>query len=183
MSATTTAFTHNEDQLLLATTRFAQSQPGRGYLGVTFPDIPEPNKCVETPIPVEVLPFGEHLDVRSTATGPLGESDTAELWAWMRPRDQFDSPYSTALVMLDAMPPGLWAVNEPFPIPTVEFAVTFTEHTGEADHNDWALVTVATEYSSATWAVDVGRVWARNGRLLATARQTRRLLGHLRPSQ
>lgn len=181
-SFATTTFTHRQTELVQATTLFGQSRPGQSYLGATCPRVPQPDNCPDTPIPVEALPFGQHLDLKSASIEQFGRSKKAELWGWLRPRHKFDDPHFLALVMLDALPPALWAITEPFPIPTAEFSATFTENIGAIDHDDWTLLTTHTEYSSAAWTVDMGRLWTRSGQLLAVAQQTRRLMGRITPA-
>ena len=178
-SFVTTKFAHDQAELVRVTSLFGQSRPGRGYLGVTRPAVPKPEECRDTPIPVEALPFGQHLDLRSASIDQFGTSTKAELWGWLRPRHEFEDAQSLALVMLDALPPALWAITEPFPIPTAELSATFTEHVGDIDRDDWTLVNIATEFSSAAWTVDISRLWTRGGQLLALAQQTRRLMGRI----
>lgn len=43
----------------------------------------------------------------------------------------------------------------------------------------WALVQITNEHAGNGWAVDASTVWARDGRLGALGRQTRRVPGEI----
>jgi acyl-CoA thioesterase len=74
----------------------------------------------------------------------------------------------------DARPLG--GGTEPVVAPTADFAVHFADGLATADLGDWTLIRTQVEQASSGWMVDSIRLWRPDGALLATARQTRRIL-------
>jgi hypothetical protein len=108
---------------------------------------------------------------------PLGGGTEPVLTAWLRLKEPAFSPAGTALVLLDSMPPALYAATtEPVVAPTADFAVHFADGLATADLGDWTLIRTQVEQASSGWMVDSIRLWRPDGALLATARQTRRIL-------
>lgn len=162
-----------------ATTLFGAARSEHSYAGVAMPEVPAPDDCPAVPFP---MPFGQHFEYRAASPAlPFSGADRAGFSAWMKPLVGSPTPYSAAAALLDAMPPALYAiVPDPFPIPSAEMSVNFVAPERVEAHH-WYLVTIETEYASDGWCSDVSRVWSPSGHLLASARQTRVLLGRLPP--
>lgn len=143
---------------------------------VVAPVVPGPDDCPGLELPVELVPFGRHLDLRpATAARPLAGGEEPELVSWVRLVE--DAPLDAAALtfLLDAMPPALYgATATPVAVPTVELSVSFTE---APTATGWVLVRISTRTAAGGWCVDDSEVWDREGRLLAQGRQTRRVLG------
>jgi acyl-CoA thioesterase len=144
--------------------------------GHAAPDVPPIRECEPLALPVELAPFSRHLEIRpATPDRPLAGGDRAELAAWMRFVDGRSIDAEAVVVLTDALPPALFALwRAPRPVPSAELTVHFGESL--ADVGDWALVRIRTEHAASGWAVDDSAVWSTDGRLLALARQARRVL-------
>lgn len=165
-----------------ATLTSGLSRPsGAPLAAVPPPAVPGPDDCAPLALPVELVPYGQHLEHRpATPVLPLAGGSTAELVAWARLRadDPLDSAALT--VLADAMPPALYGVATlPVPVPTVELSVAYAPGLDEAPRRGWVLVRIATRTAGDGWCVDDSEVWAPDGTLLVQARQTRRVLGEL----
>ena len=131
--------------------------------------------------PPEVVEFAQHVDIRPlTATVPGVEADEPQYEAWVRMVDpevaETLGPEGTAAVLLDAMPPGVFALwRQPRPVPTVELTIHFASPTSEPAA--WHHVAHGTVWASPSACVDETELRSRAGRLVAVARQTRRIVG------
>lgn len=143
--------------------------PGARLLGQ------RPEQLEPLHLPAELVPFGQHVDIRPVGTArPLAGGRVPELSAWVRavPATPFEP--ALAVVLLDALAPSLYAVRtDPVPIPTVEMTAHLLEH---ADVPDWLLVEQRTTWASTTLCLDDAALWTADGRLVAQARQVRRIL-------
>ena len=96
---------------------------------VVAPDVPGPEECPDLVLPVERVPFSQHLRYRAaTDVRPLGGGDRAELVAWVRLVE--DAPLDAAALtfLVDAMPPALYgATATPVAVPTLELGVSLPE--------------------------------------------------------
>lgn len=108
---------------------------------------------------------------------PAGNTGEADFHVWMRIIGD-DAPVdeARALALLDAPAPGLYAtVEQPFPIPTVEF----TAHLLPAVHrapSPWVLARMQTVVAAEGYAVDDCELWSEAGDLIALGRQLRRAI-------
>ena len=152
---------------------------GPEHDGSQAPDVPAVGECEPFELPVELVPFARHLEIRpANAARPLAGGDQAELVAWIRLRTPGGLSGTQALTILtDALPPAVYAVvRRPVPIPSADLSIHFGPNADRADAGEWHLVRTAAESAGAGWTVDDSRVWDRHGRLLASARQSRRVL-------
>ena len=145
---------------------------------VPAPVAPPPDECPRVD-PSAMVPFAQHVEIRKIGPGPFEGGDRAELLAWVRWVDPGAPVDAVSLVILvDALAPALYAVaTNPVPIPTVDLAVTLQP---EPPTRGWTLIRIRTRTAADGWCVDDSDVWAPDGRLLAQARQTRRVLGEIR---
>lgn len=144
------------------------------------PAVPPVQDCRDAGFDPGPVPFIQHLEVRMAGdVRPFDGGTDPVLRAWIRLREpQFDAA-ETAVVLLDSMPPALYALTTaPVPIPTAEFSVHLTDGLdGIGGGDGWSLIEVRTEQASDTWSVDSSSLWDSTGTLLAVGRQTRRILG------
>jgi acyl-CoA thioesterase len=167
-----------EALVLIGTALLAGEQDGSVMQACPAPPVPPADECPPEYPPVEVVPFVQHVDFRMAGDArPLGGGPEPVLTAWLRLKEPASSPAEMALVLLDSMPPALYAaMTEPVVAPTADFAVHFADGLATAGLGDWTLIRTQVEQASSGWMVDSIRPWRPDGTLLATARQTRRIL-------
>ena len=152
---------------------------GAPYAAVPLPAVPGPEQCAPLALPVEMVPYGQHLEHRpATPALPLTPGPLAELVAWVRLRADDPLDAAALTVLADAMPPALYAITAtPVAVPTVELSLAYASGLDEAPRRGWVLVRISTRSAADGWCVDDSEVWAPDGMLLVQARQTRRVLG------
>ncbi|MFE7802072.1 acyl-CoA thioesterase [Nocardia sp. NPDC057440] len=142
------------------------------------PQVPPPADCWKFRLPPEIVPVGAHFEIRPAA-GPLPLSGSDEAWmcAWIALIPQLPTDAAVLAVLADALPPGLFpTLTAPVAVPTVTFSMHL--HTDFTRPVSQEVLVRATNASTAGgWSVDDIEIWDRGGLLLATARQTRRVLG------
>ena len=143
-----------------------------------LPDVPGPEECDDTPLPVDFVPFSQHLRFRFTsAARPFAAGPEAQLVAWVRLVDDVPLDHAALVMLVDAMPPAAYAVTAtPVAVPTVDLTVSFTD---APPAGGWVLLRITTRSLAGGWCLDDSEVWDADGRLLARGRQTRRVLGDL----
>ncbi|MEU4808842.1 thioesterase family protein [Nocardia fluminea] len=134
--------------------------------------------CALFQLPPEIVPVGGHFVIRPAAGPlPLSGADEAMMCAWIAldPALPLDAP--SLAVLADALPPGLFPLlTAPVAIPTVTLSLHL--HADPSQLGDTPVLVRATNVSSgAGWSVDDTDIWDSDGILLATARQSRRVLG------
>jgi acyl-CoA thioesterase len=165
--------------VLAAAVTLARTRPSHTrWNDVPAPAAPPPYECPRVDAST-MVPFAQHVEIRKIGPGPFEGGDRAELLAWVRWVDPGAPVDAVSLVILvDALAPALYAVaTNPVPIPTVDLAVTLQP---EPPTRGWTLIRIRTRTAADGWCVDDSDVWAPDGRLLAQARQTRRVLGEIR---
>ncbi|GAA2964940.1 acyl-CoA thioesterase [Actinokineospora diospyrosa] len=177
-SSTVTARLEAGEKLaLLATATFGGGDAGPQSPALPLSDIPDVEDLEPFTLPPGLVPFAQHIEFRPVGGVPLSGGDSPVLTSWVRLVNPPARPESAATVLLDVLAPALYATRTtPVPIPTVELAVHFTEAAHTFNAGEWAFARIHTEHASAGWCVDGSEVWNRNGDLVATGRQTRRIL-------
>jgi acyl-CoA thioesterase len=162
---------------LAATVLTGRSRPGRALAAVAAPAVPGPDRCPAVELPVDLVPFLQHLDFRpATDTALLGGAEQAEFIGWLRLRDGSALGAQVLTVLVDALPPALYAVlTSPVPVPTVALSVQYAEP-ATTSCSEWVLGRITTRSAGGGWCVDDSDLWSVDGQLLASARQTRRVL-------
>jgi acyl-CoA thioesterase len=126
-----------------------------------------------------IAPFMDNLHVAMVGDNfPFrGGSDTA-LAAWMRPRRPHPDPAAIATLLLDAMPPSLYARRTaPQPILTIEFTVHLTPLAHRPARGDgWLLIEQRTVWAIGELCMDDATLRDEAGDLIGSARQLRRVL-------
>lgn len=152
----------------------AADSPGSTSLDVPAPAAPRPDDVPTVEPPVEMAPFVQHVEFRPVGALPLSGGDEAELGGWMRLRDGRPVDAAALTILVDALPPALYAtVSAPIAIPTVDMQVVYS---GEQPAGGWVFGWIRTRNAWDGWCVEDSDVWSLDGRLLAQARQTRRVL-------
>jgi acyl-CoA thioesterase len=162
---------------LSATVLTGRSRPGRALAAVPAPAVPGPDDCPSVELPVDLVPFLQHLDFRpANDTALLSGAAHAAFVGWLRLRDGSSCDAQALTLLVDALPPALYAVlTSPAPVPTVALSVQYTEPTS-APISGWVLGRITTRSAGGGWCVDDSDLWSPEGQLLASARQARRVL-------
>ena len=140
--------------------------------------VPSPENCAPFSIPPEIVPMGHHLDLRPT-DGPLPLTGAAEPWmrAWISTVRPMTVDAAYLALLADCLPPAVFpTLTAPVAVPTVAFSMHLA---APPDHPGPAPVLVCTRNTSTSggWSVDDTTLRDERGRLLASARQSRRVLG------
>jgi hypothetical protein len=127
-------------------------------------------------LPRDFVPVGEHTEIRALGPSrPLGGGDEPRLHAWVRIRGAELSPLVQLGVLLDALPPSLFAVRTaPAAMPTVELTAHLAGPPPAS--GAWVRADQRTVWVDGEVAVDDIELRALDGSLVAGGRQTRRLL-------
>ncbi len=140
------------------------------------PAADDPSTLAPLEIPVDFVPFAQHLDIRPiNAARPFAGGNSPEFDVWIRLLDGLD--FTTAersAVLLDALPPGLFAtLTMPVAIPTVEFSAHFAPIA--PPNSPWHRLRHRTVWATDTLCVDETELFTATGELAAQARQLRRI--------
>ncbi|MGK8506156.1 acyl-CoA thioesterase [Nocardia asiatica] len=146
------------------------------YAGTPAPRVPAPESCAPFALPPEIVPVGAHFDIRPAA-GPLPLTGAGErmMCAWIALVPEMPADAAVLAILADALPPAVFpTLRAPVAIPTVALSMHLhAEPTGDLP----VLVRAVNASTGGGWSVDDTSIWDRGGRLLASARQTRRVLG------
>jgi acyl-CoA thioesterase len=153
---------------------------GDGTAPSTFapiaPVVPPPDHCPVFTIPPEIVPFGQHVEVRPVGQArPFTGGPTAELVAWIRlVADDLPPDELRMITLIDALAPSYAAVvTEPSPVPTTEITVRPGVGLRSAS-SPWVLVRAVTRSASADgWIDEHIDVWGIDGTHLASGLQLR----------
>jgi acyl-CoA thioesterase len=119
-----------------AVATFDRWRDGPSFERFPFPEVPPPGECEELALlPVGLVSFMSHLQVRPTTDAtPLAGGPDPELCAWVRLLGGDLSPWQVVTVLLDALPPGLYATATTLAaIPTSVMTVALTGHAHDLD--------------------------------------------------
>lgn len=120
-------------------------------------------------LPVELAPFLQHLKYRPATDTPLpGGRSQAEFVGWLRLLGDSPLDASALTVLVDALPTVATSVQYAEPAPATRADSTTP--------GGWVLGRITTRSAGGRWCVDDSDLWAPGGQLLASARQTRRVL-------
>ncbi|TYP86577.1 thioesterase family protein [Blastococcus xanthinilyticus] len=138
-------------------------------------ELPRVGDGVPFELPREYVPVAEHTEIRALgAARPLAGGAEPRLHAWVRIRGAELAPLVQLGVLLDALPPSLFAVRTlPATMPTVELTAHLAGPVPET--GAWVRVDQRTTWADADIAVDEVELRAADGSLVARGRQTRRL--------
>jgi acyl-CoA thioesterase len=130
-------------------------------------------------VPLDVLPFAAHTEVRPVGENrPFAGGTTAELTAWIRFLDD-DRPVDElrAVVLMDCLAPSIAAVLPAMAaVPTVELSVHLAPAVRTAT-SPWVLLHARTDLAVGDgWVSERLDAWAPDGTHLASATQLRLVL-------
>ncbi|MFH5227363.1 acyl-CoA thioesterase [Antrihabitans spumae] len=128
-------------------------------------------------LPVDFVPFSQYVDIRPVnAARPFAGGHEPEFIVWIRLRENFGlTEQGRAAVLLDALPPGLFAtMTSPVLIPTIEMTAHFAPTSNSG--SDWYYLRHRTACSTADLSVDETELFTATGELAAQARQLRRIV-------
>ncbi|MFD4180545.1 thioesterase family protein [Rhodococcus sp. NPDC058514] len=137
---------------------------------------PDPESLPALEIPVDFVPFSQYLDIRPiNSARPFAGGEVPEFDVWIRLTADIDfTPQESAAVLLDALPPGLYATRTtPEPIPTIEFSAHFPPG---APASRWYRLRHRTAWATEDLCVDESELRTATGELAGQARQLRRIL-------
>ena len=140
--------------------------------------VPGPEGLDPFMIPPEIVPMGAQLDVRPV-DGPLALTGADEAWmrAWITTRTPMAVDAGYLALLADCLPPAVFPIlTAPLALPTVAFSMHVTAPLDDATPAP-ILVHTRNTSTSGGWSVDDTTLRDRGGRLLASARQSRRVLG------
>ncbi|MEE4023895.1 thioesterase family protein [Gordonia sp. PKS22-38] len=141
-------------------------------------DVPRPEDCAPFMIPPEIVPMGGHLDLRPV-DGPLPLTGAPEPWmrAWISTLRPMTVDAAYLALLADCLPPAVFpTLTAPMAVPTVAFSMHLA---APSDDPGPAPILVHTRNISTSggWSVDDTTLRDERGRLLAAARQSRRVVG------
>ncbi|WP_439033236.1 acyl-CoA thioesterase [Gordonia terrae] len=140
--------------------------------------VPGPEGLDPFVIPPEIVPMGAHLDLRPV-DGPLPLTGASEPWmrAWISTRTPMVVDAAYLALLADCLPPAVFpTLTAPLALPTVTLSLHVTAPLDDATPAP-VLVHTRNTSTSGGWSVDDTTLRDRSGRLLASARQSRRVLG------
>ncbi|MFC9361619.1 acyl-CoA thioesterase domain-containing protein [Rhodococcus sp. NPDC057014] len=145
--------------------------------GLSQANVRPPNECDLWELPLEILPVGTHLEIRPT-DGPLpgSGSEEARMRAWLSTRPKMSINAAVLAVLADALPPAIFTtMTEPVATPTVSMSMYITADLRQHDLHE-VLGHTWNVHTGGGWSVDDTELRDGAGQLLATARQSRRIL-------
>ena len=148
---------------------------------VTMPAALSPHDVEPVPVDMPLMPaFTQHLAFRFALGDPPGTAGKSHVGVWLRFREPGITVVDEAVVvaLLDALPPALLSTLPAMrPAASVEWHVQFFADVPRALAADEdVLVTAETVVAEDGYAEELGRLWTRDGVLLAQAHQTIALL-------
>ncbi|QWF85120.1 acyl-CoA thioesterase [Amycolatopsis sp. CA-230715] len=168
-----------DEQTVLITSVVCGRRAGRPVVQrVAAPVVPPPEECQEIGFPPELVPFGQRFEIRQASGAyPMSGAARAEMGAWLRLRPEVPTDALIAIVMMDAMPPGLYpTLTEPAAIVSAELSVHLHRDLIAYPVDGFALAVQRTVTDGDGWCVDEADLWDRDGGLIAQSRQQRRIL-------
>ncbi|WP_072689728.1 thioesterase family protein [Rhodococcus marinonascens] len=148
----------------------------------------DPEHVSPLEIPVDFVPFSQYIDIRPiNEARPFAGGADPEFEVWIRLLSSIEfSPEERAAVLLDALPPALFATLDTLvAIPTVEFSAYFPPvSTSRPPANDvhprveeeWHHLRHRTVWATDGLCVDESELRTSTGHLAGQARQLRRIL-------
>ncbi len=143
-----------------------------------MPAVEPPDACDVFSIPVELVPFTQHTEIRPTdASRPFIGGAEPTLTAWIRLVEDDEAPDAFRLItLLDALAPSYAAVlSGPAAIPTVELAVRTSAGLERAE-SPWVLLRATTVTTHGNWIDERIDAWTPSGDHLGAANQVRLLV-------
>jgi hypothetical protein len=137
-----------------------------------------PERCPSFEFDRRFLPVGAHLDIRPCG-GSFPLTGAAHPWmlAWAGVVPEVPLSPGAAVLLTDLAPGVYPLLTAPVAGPTVELTVHLCAELVSAPGAGPALASQRNSATSANWSVDDTSLWDSAGRLVAQARQVRRIVG------
>jgi acyl-CoA thioesterase len=182
VSTGTASITQNAEERLRATAAYGDLDghaAGDVRTSATPPDMPPPDKCVDTELaPPEFLkdaPLLDSIELRldpSTVGWALGQpSGRGLIQGWLRLPDGREPDPLMLLLAVDALPPVSFDLGLPGWAPTLEL----TAHIRAKPAPGWLRITHSTRNFADGYMEEDAEVWDSTGRLVAQSRQLARV--------
>ncbi|MFN8040673.1 MAG: thioesterase family protein [Acidimicrobiales bacterium] len=163
----------SQDGLLCAVAVAALSVDRQGVVlrDESMPVVPPPEDIAPPPADRPTIPLTARYDMRwAIGDPPFTGGTEARAGGWIRLAEPDVVDAHLLVALADAwVPPIFSKVAEPLAVPTVDLTVHLLDEPHPAE--EWVLVEFATRWAGAGFLEEDGRLWSRDGRLLAQARQ------------
>jgi hypothetical protein len=167
-------------EVLTATVTLAAEPPEEAvqWFAAQPPASLPPERCQNFEFDRRFLPVGAHLDIRPCG-GAFPLTGAAHPWmlAWVGVVPEVVIGPGAAVLLCDLAPGVYPMLAAPVAGPTVEMTVHLCAELGSAPGSGPALASQRNSATSKNWSVDDTSLWDSGGRLIAQARQVRRIVG------
>jgi hypothetical protein len=151
-----------------------------GWFSAPPPASLPPDRCPGFEFDRRFLPVGGHLDIRPCGgCFPLTAATEPWMLAWVSIVPDVAIGPGAAVLMCDLAPGVYPLLSAPVAAPTIEMTVHLCADLGAAPGRAPALASQRNSATSGSWSVDDTSIWDASGRLVAQARQLRRIIGGL----
>jgi hypothetical protein len=167
-------------EVLAATVTLAAEPPDEAaqWFAAAAPASLPPDRCQNFEFDRRFLPVGAHLDIRPCGGAfPLTEAAHPWMLAWVGVVPEVEIGPGAAVLLCDLAPGVYPMLAAPVAGPTVEMTVHLCAELGSAPGTGPALASQRNSATSRNWSVDDTSLWDSAGRLIAQARQVRRIVG------
>ncbi|MGH2752834.1 MAG: acyl-CoA thioesterase [Actinomycetota bacterium] len=173
-TATTGRLTQDGELLATAQAVFSAARNGPSFDDDPAPATPPPEEIPELEVPKEMFPrFAWNFDYRwAIGSLPYSAAERALSGGWIRPKSPRPLDPLLVATYADGWPPSLFArLQTPAAVPTIDLTIHFRAPGELAHAPDWTLVSFETKVAAGGFIEEDGRIWDRNGVLLAQSRQ------------
>jgi hypothetical protein len=167
--------TASQDETPVMTATVTMAADGRdaadpGWYSLPAPPSLPPARCSPYEMDRAFLPVGCHLDIRPCGgCFPLTAATEPYMLAWLSVIPEVVIGPGAAVLLSDLAPGVFPLLTSPVPAPTVELTVHLCA--------DPVLGSQRNSSTAGNWSVDDASLWDSAGRLIAQARQLRRIIG------
>jgi len=167
-------------EVMTAAVTLAAEPPGEAaqWFAAPAPASLPPDRCPSFEFDRRFLPVGAHLDIRPCGGSfPLTAAAHPWMLAWVGVVPEVPIGPGAAVLMCDLAPGVYPLLTAPVAGPTVEMTVHLCAELVSAPGAGPALASQRNSATSRNWSVDDTSLWDSSGRLVAQARQVRRIVG------
>ncbi|MEZ5144893.1 MAG: thioesterase family protein [Acidimicrobiales bacterium] len=155
----------------VAVAAVSADRPGVAFCDVTMPEVAPPDELEPPPPERQTIPLSARYDMRwAIGDPPFTGGTVARAGGWIRLVDPEPVDAHVLVALADCWAPPIFSrVAEPLGVPTVDLTVHLLDAPDPVA--DWCLVEFASRWAGEGFVEEDGRIWSRDGRLLAQARQ------------